>query len=489
MYKIFALLLIFCAILLTVLWLLQTVFLETTYRYIKTQEIKNNAHYINRLIQEMNIKDAEPIIKSAAENGEYYAEIIDINDKNLRILTNKTNFIHVIDRKRLIEETIKNGGVYIEYPSFKDGNDFSPSANHFQSQFEMIPPSLLDKVPPNFRKMPPNQRSLVYVKQINLNNEECFLILSAVISPVNATITTLRSQLYVITIIMIILSIALAFFIARFISKPIEEMNKNAKVLAQGDYSTRFSEKGYLEIAELSQTLNTAATELDKVEKMRRELLANVSHDLRTPLSVIYGYAEIMHDFPSEITQEQPQIIMEEASRLTTLVNDMLDISKLESGAENLSMSRINISALIKEIGLRTIKMIEKEGYSIEFDLDDKVFVLADEVKITQVFYNLLVNAINYTGNDKKISVRQKNKDKIVKIEIKDTGDGISEELIPHIWERYYRADKNHKRPITGTGLGLSIVKKIITLHGGECGVISKPQQGSIFWFSLKTID
>ena len=110
----------------------------------------------------------------------------------------------------------------------------------------------------------------------------------------------------------------------------------------------------------------------------------------------------------------------------------------------------------------------------------------ADKVKITQAFYNLLINAINYTGKDKSIKVRQTISDGSVRIEVTDTGEGIPEENLPYIWDRYYKVDKTHKRAVTGTGLGLSIVKKVIELHGGEYGVQSQVGMGSTFWFSLK---
>ena len=120
------------------------------------------------------------------------------------------------------------------------------------------------------------------------------------------------------------------------------------------------------------------------------------------------------------------------------------------------------------------------------FEHDTEVYVLADEVKITQAFYNLLTNAINYCGEDKNIFVRQSIEDGFVRVEVRDCGEGIAEEDLPLIWDRYYKVDKTHKRAVTGTGLGLSIVKKIIELHGGGYGVFSKPGKGSVFWFSLK---
>ena len=199
--------------------------------------------------------------------------------------------------------------------------------------------------------------------------------MNSAISPVNATVTTLRVQLYVITGIMVILSILLALIIAKRVSKPIEEINKSAKILAKGNYDIRFNGQGFLEIDELSNTLNATATELSKVESLRRELMANISHDLRTPLSLIYSYAEIMHDFPDEIKPDHTQIIMDETDRLSTLVNDVLDISKLEEGMQRLNKTEFNITQNIMTTCNRIAALIEKDGYQISFSYDSEVSV------------------------------------------------------------------------------------------------------------------
>ena len=241
-----------------------------------------------------------------------------------------------------------------------------------------------------------------------------------------------------------------------------------------------------MEIKELSDTLNTAAKELSKVDGLRRELIANISHDLRTPLALIYSYAEMMHDFPSEVTPEQSQIIMDETKRLTSLVNDMLDISIIEAGVSKLNKANYNLTESLRKTITRISELIKNDGYKIDFEYSKDIYVFADEVKITQAFYNLLLNAITHGGNDKIISVRQGMSDNAVKIEVIDHGEGIKQSDLPYTWERYYKIDKKHKRPVIGTGLGLSIVKKVIEMHEGQCGVESEEGKGSIFWFQIK---
>lgn len=319
------------------------------------------------------------------------------------------------------------------------------------------------------------------------NGSKISLTFYAMITPVDATVSTLKMQLIIITAIMIILAIGLAIIISKHISKPIENINKSAKVLAMGNYDTYFHGTGYLEIKELSDTLNTAANELSKVERFRRELLANVSHDLRTPLSLIYSYAEMMHDFPGEVTPEHSQIIMDETRRLTSLVNDMLDISLLEAGATKLNITNFNLTESLRKTIMRMNELVKKEGYRLDFEYSEDIYVYADEVKITQAVYNLLLNAITHSGDDKLVLMRLIRNGNIIRIEVTDNGEGIKQEDLPYIWERYYKVDKKHRRPIMGTGLGLSIVKKIIQMHDGRYGVKSQEGKGSTFWIEINT--
>lgn len=308
----------------------------------------------------------------------------------------------------------------------------------------------------------------------------------ATISPVNATISTIKTQLYYITGIMLVLAVILAFILARFIAKPIEKLNSSAKVLAEGTYDIHFSGKGYREIHELSDTLNYTTQELSKVENLRRELMANISHDLRTPLALIYSHAEMMHDFPDEITSEQTQLIMDEVARLSSLVQDILSVSQLEVGTLELHNQSFNLTQTILEIVNRMTVFVEKEGYQIHYNYEIPVYVVGDKNKIIQVIYNLLTNAVHYSRTNRHICINQIVEGETVRIEIIDKGEGIAPEDIPYIWDRYYRVDKNHVRTIVGTGLGLSIVKKILELHEAEFGVISEKDSGSTFWFSLK---
>lgn len=467
-WRIFAFIFGFCMLLLLILWLFQIVFLDSCYQFIKEIEVKKDVNAIVNNIDNKNISD---LITSLSENGDTYIEISSLEGTNIVSSSDTKYKVSLKDKIDMISSAKNSNNEF--YKHIINEPPQKPAENN----------SFVGTVTPdNFQQT----QSLIYVKLVKRSSGEIAAVFAnALISPVNATVKTLRYQLYFVTVIMLLLSVLLALAISKRISRPIEEVNKSAKDLASGNYNIHFNGKGFLEIKELSDTLNKAAAELNTVEALRRELLGNISHDLRTPLSLIYSYAEMIHDFPDEITPDQTQVIMDETQRLKTLVNDVLDISKLESGVQGLNLSEFNATRSIKATTERIAELVKKDGYSLSFIYDKEIFIRADETRITQALYNLLINAINYTGEDKTITISQIASNENVRIEVTDTGDGIASENLPYIWDRYYKVDKKHKRPVMGTGLGLSIVKKVIELHHGNYGVESQTGKGSTFWFEL----
>ena len=219
--------------------------------------------------------------------------------------------------------------------------------------------------------------------------------------------------------------------------------------------------------------------------------MANVSHDLKTPLTMIKAYAEMSTDIHSNNKEKQKEdmdIIISEVDRLTILVEDILNLSKMQSNIDSLNIEEFDLISLCNKI-LKKYKLYqETENYKFIFNHNEKEIIInADKKKLEQVIYNLLNNAINYTGKDNLITLNiNKNKEKIL-IEIIDTGKGIKDEDIPYIWDRYYKNKKKHKRNLIGTGLGLSIVKNILELHNYKYGVKSKINEGTNFYFEIKT--
>lgn len=328
---------------------------------------------------------------------------------------------------------------------------------------------------------------LLYVKAISDGAEEQYAIfLEVEVTPVRSTVSTLRAQFSWITLAILGGSLLLAYLMSRYISRPLSRMTESARALANKQYDTCFVGNGYRETRELAQTLNYAAQELSKTDQLQRELVANISHDLRTPLTMIKGYAEVIRDLPDENTAENVQVIVDEVTRLSELVDDLLDLSRLQSGTREPSIEVLDLTATVRDIMKRYDTLISHEGYTVTFHATEQCLVRADRAMIMQVVYNLINNAINYCGEDKQVIVIQEREGTRVRIRVQDHGAGIAPEQIPLVWDRYYKVDRTHRRATIGTGLGLSIVKGILELHSATYGVESTPGRGSDFWFELE---
>ena len=313
------------------------------------------------------------------------------------------------------------------------------------------------------------------------------VLLNSALMPLHATVTTLKTQFWMIAVILLISAMVLAVLLSRNICRPIEKMNVAAKRLSEGRYDADFRVDGFREVMELSDSLTYASRELSQSDILQKELLANISHDLRTPLTMIVGYGEVMRDLPGENTPENVQVIIDETERLSGLVNDLLDLSKLQAGSRRPTPERFNLTETIRATMTRYEKLTQKDGYRIEYACDESVSVVADRTMILQVVYNLINNAVNYTGDDKLVRVTQavSADRRYVRVSITDSGEGIAPDEISLIWDRYYKVDKVHRRAMVGTGLGLSIVKQILEAHGTTYGVESRLGEGSTFWFDL----
>ncbi len=330
------------------------------------------------------------------------------------------------------------------------------------------------------------KKFLVYGKKLG---EDTYLFVSTSLSPLNATAGILSQQLFYVTIFVFFLSFLVAYFLSRHLSKPIVTISKASKQIAGGAFQTKFqTEEDILELNELVTSLNEMKEELGKTEELRRDLMANVSHDLKTPLTLIKAYAEMVRDLHYKDKEKREQslnTIIQEVDRLTVLVNDILELSKEEANVDSLELTEIPLNQLIEDVLSRYAILSQQEQYHFVFTHEEEVIIQADKKKLEQVIYNLINNAIQYTGEDKTITIVVSNQKEKVRIEIKDTGKGISKEDIPHIWDKYYKTKKNHQRNHYGTGLGLSIVKNILEHHHFTYGVTSKKGKGSCFYFEI----
>ena len=330
-----------------------------------------------------------------------------------------------------------------------------------------------------------NSVSLLYC--IKKGNGYIFLFTS--LEDIGTTTSLIKNQLIYVTLLAILFSIIIALFLSRRIAKPISDMTKKAEKLAEGNYNVQFTTTGIKEIDELANTLNYLEQEVSKTDEYRRDLMANVSHDLKTPLTMIKAYAEMIRDITldnKEKTKENLNVIIDETDRLNILVNDILELSKLQNNQDNLNIEKFDIVELINDILKRYQIIKETENYKLILESPASIMVKADKKRISQVIYNLINNAINYTGDDLTVTIKITENTKECKIEIIDTGKGIDEKDLPNIWNRYYKKEKNHKRNVVGTGLGLSIVKNILEQHHFKYGVNSVKDKGTTFYFQVK---
>ena len=326
----------------------------------------------------------------------------------------------------------------------------------------------------------------VQVRVLEQNGKEFLLLLDMPLTPVAAVMDALEVQFIWIAAILLIAAFFLAALASRVIAHPLTDITEKARKLAEGNYEPNFTvETGYREVRELADVLNHAATEIGATDRLQKELIANISHDLRTPLTMIKGYSEMMRDIPGENSPENVQAIIDETTRLSELVNDLMDLSKLQAGTQKLTPDVFDLTETVRATMQRYETLIRHQGYRIEFLPVGEAFVKADRVMILQVIYNLINNAVNYTGESKRVVVTETIRDGRVRLSVADDGEGIAPEQIPEIWDRYYRVDKVHKRSVMGTGLGLAIVKSILEAHNATYGVDSAIGVGSVFWFEL----
>lgn len=495
--KLFVFLALFTLFILAVVWVMQIGLLNYFYRQSKYKELELADRLITSSVQD-NPSELERVVEECATDYLLCIRVFRVDGPMAHQLvsadvSSDCLIHHISDRflTYLYNEAVAGGGLYTR--------QVSPNAL-FLTHPDAMAGKENDKRPQenseNFRSFlrrtsADGDLNLIRVRVITGAMGDTYIImLNSELEPLRATVNTLQTQFWMIAFILLLGSLILAVLISRNISEPLKKMNRAAKKLAAGNYNADFRAGGYREITELSDSLTHASEQLSQNDRLQKELIANISHDLRTPLTMIIGYSEVMRDLPGENTPENVQVIIDETQRLSQLVNDLLDLSKLQAGSRKPVLEVFNLTELIRATMLRYEKLTQKDGYRIEYASDVSVDVSADRTMILQVIYNLINNAINYTGDDKLVRVTQQliADGMRVRVSVTDSGAGIPPEQIPLIWDRYYKIDKVHRRAMIGTGLGLSIVKQILEAHHTTYGVESKVGEGSTFWFEMKVV-
>jgi len=456
---------VFAVVLMAILWLLQVAMLRGLYESMKTREIVRTA-------------------------GEIVSGYENLDVETLRTISARDDmFFHIESESGFV---IYNGASDLLRPSL-----FGMSSD--TSEMKQLLRESADGTA-SYTKRIRGVNMLVYGRVIpDALFGYVYLSVFSPLAPVESTVGILRTQLVYVTVVSLVLACVIAWFLSARLAKPLVKITEAAEELRAGHYGVKFEGSGYEEAVVLADTLTKTSEELAKSDELKKDLLANVSHDLRTPLTMIRSYAEMVRDLSGDNPEKRAEhlnVIIDEADRLNVIVSDLLTLSKMQAGMTALEKTSFSL-AEETETALRPFRILEEtDGYQIAFrtggtvsasGFADAYTVSADPARIRQVLANLLTNAFRYDTVEKRIDVTVTALKDRVRVDIRDHGIGISEEDLEHIWDRYYRSSETAVRSASGgSGLGLAITKEILELHGAEYGVTSVPGEGSTFWFALR---
>ena len=442
---------LFAVVIVALLWFIQVHFFNINYERYQVQLIKDSAERIKNSSKE----DLESTLESIAYDNnicvQYHYSFGKVENYNTRtklcLLTNPE--INVLGKYR--KQLVNDDDHYVKLHG------------------------------------PNNERAIVYAVDLG---EGKLVLLNATLDDMSTATMLLKNQMIYISIVIIIFAIVLALIEAMHFTKPIISITDKAKEMGKGNYDVKFDKSNIAELNELSNVLSVAASEMKETDELRRDLLANVSHDLKTPLTMIKAYAEKVRDLTYKDKEKREKdlgVIIDESDRLNGLVNDLVEMSKIESKQANINPIKYDLKDQINEVMKRYSIAQEKEGYIFNIDIPDKELIIeADRKQMDQVFYNLINNAIEHTDDSKIVEINVSVKKDIITVEIVNHGKRLKEYELPLVWNRYYTKEKNHKRNTIGTGIGLSIVKTVFERHNMEYGVISDEKHPTTFYFKVK---
>ena len=450
---------VFALFLMTIIWGLANFFMDTYYERARTQEVIRTANALSTQFRQSRNDFASYASQTANSNGMY-----------VRVDTPSESLVF-------------------------DGANAAIDADEFSKDIERISSKLVDTSVGSVSetRLVPGQAGsrLVYATHLNAGGEENSLYIIAPLHPDPSTIRILRNMLLYISFIVMLASFVLAYMLSRRISLPIENLTRSATELSQGNYNVKFDGSSFTETKELAKALNKASYEMEKTDFYQREIIANVSHDLKTPLTMIRSYAEKIMDISGDNPDRRNadlNVIISETERLNKLVGDILSVSNMQSNNIELHMETFDIVEAARDVYESFNVLSSSQGFEIYFHPCKACYVVGDRTRIMQVMTNLVDNAVKYSGMDKYIDIKLSKGNKKVTFHCIDHGVGIPSDEISHVWDKYYRTSANHERAIEGTGLGLAIVKGILNLHNAKYGVESKEGKGSDFWFELETV-
>ena len=313
------------------------------------------------------------------------------------------------------------------------------------------------------------------------------ILMNAPVFGISTSLKQVYRLFFIGSLIAALLALLLSYHVSMMATKPLLKINEAALEMAKGKLDTVVEVTSRDEIGQLAQNFNYMASELNKIESARREFVANVSHELRSPLTSIRGFIQAMLDgtIPQEKQAKYLGVVFEETNRLNRLVNELLDLASIESESFKTEPADFDLYALMRQIGLRFFPLTSPKNITVETPSEGQLKVFADRDRVEQIIVNFTDNAVRFTPDGGKISLFTEENEGKIWVHIRDTGVGIPEDDLPYIWKRFHKADKARTRGKSGTGLGLSIVKRLIDAFGEEVMVTSIEGEGTEFVFSL----
>ena len=457
--------LMFTAVIFGVLWLLQTVFLQSFYNHMLEKRTKSAA---------AEIAEAEGDFDTIDDLARENSLLVYLTDKS-------GNIIYATDE-------YKSNYQYSEdHYSYQNGSSENPyrkgeELNYQKAIYRSLPDGYSDflNALENEGGAAAYKTDKLYVYGEDLGDDKV-LYVSTTLDAVGAAAGIIRIQLLWVSVLSIVIAAMLSYLISKRFAKPVAMLSQQAKTLGDDNITFAF-EKGFCsEIDELEDTLISTNEKLKNAKTYQQELLANVSHDLRTPLTMIRGYAESIQDYGDDAKQRNAdsEIIIRETDRLNALVNEILEYSELKSENRQNHFEIVYMSTLVKSVIRQFEPLFQSKGGVIEEIVTEDISMNGDQRLLERVVYNLIDNAIRHTGESNKITVTLTKENDRIRLTVQDYSDGIPAEQLPHIWERYYTYRQRNKQGVSG--LGLAIVKQIVSIHGGNCSVRSEVGNGSCF--------
>ncbi|MEH6949567.1 HAMP domain-containing sensor histidine kinase [Bacillus sp. JJ634] len=305
---------------------------------------------------------------------------------------------------------------------------------------------------------------------------------------IQSLISRLNHHFIVGAIMILSLMVITILFLSKALTTPLIRMKRETEKLSKGDFSVNLPDMGNDELGELSRAIKILAKELQHLKEERNEFLASISHELRTPLTYIKGYADVSRRKELDQTERNQYlgIIYEESEKLSDMIKDLFDLAKLDRNTFVINFMKVELCSFLLSIYEKILPAFKEKGMDLKVYCHKNVHIMIDPMRFEQVLFNLLDNAIKYSESHTKTCIFVRREKGKVLMEIKDEGDGIPEEDLPFIFERFYRVDKSRSRGTGGTGLGLSIVKELIEAHGGHIEVKSEPGKGTAFLITVE---